>query len=202
MVGVLLFDTQDSNGFFPSTDGALRRGLGKIPKDIPVLNIAATPNFFDAYGNAGVALQDLRPGQFNGVQLIGGAHSDAFRTSNPLIQFVVSLGTGFSTPENVEAVQVLAHGWIKDMYAGAVYEPDRRTGIYGDPAEIVDIPTTGANAYVLPAPAARPDLLYPFYLVLSTLLRFAGNVDFATCAPADESAAAVTAVSTKCSAQL
>ncbi len=102
---------------------------------------------------------------------------------SPVIQFVVSLATGFSAPQNVDAVRVLAQGWINDMYAGTVYDPSQRTGYYGDPGTTIDIPTAAgmARAYVLPAPTARPDLLYPFYLILRSLL-LAANLDFATCA--------------------
>jgi hypothetical protein len=180
---VLLFDTSDDDGILPSSDGVLTRALRQIPTDIPVLNIAATPNFLDAYGDANAALETARPGQFNGVQLVGGQHSDAFQTSNPVIQFVVSLATGFSAPQNVDAVQVLSQGWINDMYAGTVYDPALRIGIYGDPGATIDIPTSAgtAQAYVLPAPPAAPDAVYPFYLILRTLL-LAANLDFATCA--------------------
>jgi hypothetical protein len=96
---------------------------------------------------------------------------------------VVGLATGFSAPQNVDAVQVLVQGWINDMYAGSVYNPDLRTGIYGDPGTTIDIPTSAgtASAYVLPAPPAQPDALYPFYLALRTML-LAANFDFATCA--------------------
>src|SRR6476659_800115 len=72
-------------------------------------------------------------------------------------QLLVSLLFGASTPENVEAVHVLTQGWLTDMYAGRVYNPKTRTGIYGDPGDpgevIVDIPTDAglARGYVLPA---------------------------------------------------
>ena len=105
-------------------------------------------------------LAEKREGQFNGVQLIGGTHSDAFRSSTlfGLAQVIVGIATGPSTPENVEAVQVLAKGWIEDMYEGRVYDPKTRTGIYGvprDPGEsVIDIPTDAglARGYVLPGP--------------------------------------------------
>jgi hypothetical protein len=197
LVGVLLFDAADDNGIQPSNDGALTRALRQIPTDIPVLNIAATPNFLDAYGDANAALEAARPGQFNGVQLVGGQHSDAFQTSNPIIQFVVSVATGFSAPQNVDAVQVLAQGWINDMYARTLYDPDLRTGIYGSPGSTVDIPTDAgiAQAYVLPAPATPPDALYPFYVTLRNLL-LAANFDFATCAvpPGDPSASSADSI--------
>jgi hypothetical protein len=82
------------------------------------------------------------------------------------------------------------------MYAGTVYNPDLRTGIYGDPTTTIDIPTSAgsAPAYVLPAPAAQPD---PIYLVLRALL-LAGNLDFATCAaPPHNPVEPDTAVSTQ-----
>ncbi len=62
----------------------------------------------------------------NGVRLIGGTHSDGFRSTSfgGLLEVFVGSATGFSTPENVAAVQVLSQGWITDIYAGTVYDKD------------------------------------------------------------------------------
>ena len=69
---------------------------------------------------------EKRPGQFNGIQLVGGAHSDAFRSSTlfGIPQLLVSLLFGASTPENVEAVHVLTQGWLTDMYAAPGVQPE------------------------------------------------------------------------------
>lgn len=159
MVGVLLFDTSDG--------GVLSRALDKIPLTIPVLHIAAEPSTINIYGQGSQVLSEKRPEQFNGVQLVGGVHGDAFRSSAlfGLPQFVVSAALGFSKPENVEAAQLLSEGWITDMYERRVYNPKTRTGIYGAPGEpgevIIDIPTDAgvARAYVLPGPTPQLTLI-------------------------------------------
>lgn len=176
LAGVLLFDSA-------GVGTVLSRALQQIPTDIPVLNIAAPPSFFDEFGDPSADLEAARPGQFNGVQLVGGDHSDAFRTSNPFVQFVVSLLTGPSQPQNVQAVQVLAKGWINDMYADAVYDPATRTGVYGAPGSTLDISTNAgtAQAYVLPAPPAD---LSPIELLLQAVERYVGTLNFASCAVA------------------
>ncbi len=143
-----------------STGNALANALDKLPASVPVLNIAAEPNMLNSRGNANTAYAEKRPGQFNGIQLVGGAHSDAYQSDVlfGIPQLIVRLVFGASDPENVEAVQVLTRGWLTDMYAGRVYDPATRTGIYGDPGDpgevVVDIPTDVGPArggYVLPA---------------------------------------------------
>lgn len=190
MAGVLLFDTS-------ATGGALARALDKLPATLPVLHIAAAPAPLNTYGNANQVLVEKRPGQFNGVQLVGGTHADAFRSSVLLgiPQFVVGLVTGPSTPENVEAVHVLAQGWMTDMYAGRVYDPATRTGIYGDPGDpgevVIDVPTDAglAHGYVLPGPTPRLTLID---LLILTLVESPTAVNFANCAE-DPSASAAAA---------
>jgi len=187
LVGVLLFDS-----------GPQYRGntvadvIAKLPDDLPVLNIAAEPSFWDVYGQLNTELDALRPGRFNGVQLIGGLHSDAFQTSNPIIQTVVYLLTGFSAPENVAANFDLAEGWVDDMFAGTVYDPINRTGIYGTPGTTIDIPTstgTDAHEYGLPGPPVHLGLIDS---IVNAVVKFIANLDFARCAATDESADAST----------
>ena len=180
--GVLLFDTS-------ATGGALARALPKLD-GIPVLHIAAAPAPLNDFGNANPVLEAARPGQFNGFQLVGGSHSDGYRSSMlfGLTQFIVALGTGASTPENVEAVQVLSQGWLTDWYRTDPSIP--LVGIYGDPTQpgsIVTIPTdTGkdAHGYVLPAPPAQLPFYAPF---VSALLGASAILNFGGCAadPAD-----------------
>ncbi len=177
LVGVLLYDTS-------ATGGALERALVDLPPELPVLHIAAEPSAWDTFGNASDVLVAKRPNQFNGVQLIGGTHSDAFRSSTlfGLLQPLVALVTGASTPENVEAVQLLSQGWITDMYAGTVYTNNPSTaqqGIYGTPGSVIDIPGTAARAYVLPGP---PVVLSPLDRVILMLLSSIDANQFAACA--------------------
>ncbi|MGE2726807.1 hypothetical protein [Mycolicibacterium pulveris] len=178
LVGVILYDGSAANG-------ALGRALDKLPSNVPVLHVAAGPSVVNYGGGANKVLTEKRPGQFNGVQLIGGAHSDAFQSSAyfGLVQGFVGLVFGFSSPQNVEAVQVLSQGWLTDMYAGRVYDPATRTGIYGAPGgpgeTVVDIPTDAglARGYVLPGPPAS---LSPIEWFFARLLHSINSNDFIT----------------------
>jgi len=180
LVGVLLYDGSAANG-------ALARALDKLPADLPVLQIAGVPAVVNNGGEANAVLAEKRPGQFTGLQLVNGAHSDAFRSSiyGGLVQAFVGLIFGQSTPENVEAVQVLTQGWLTDMYAGRVFDENTRTGIYGPVGapgtSIVDIPTSAgpARGYVLPGPASS---LSPIERVFATLLHSINADDYAVCA--------------------
>ena len=72
LAGVLLLDTSE-------VGGAVSRGIAKIPTDIPVLYITSEPSVLNNFGSVDVVevLKAARPGQFNGVRLVGGTHSDA-----------------------------------------------------------------------------------------------------------------------------
>ncbi len=194
MVGVLLYDVSNTGG--AKKGSALSNALDNLPATIPVLNITAEPAPVNLFGDANPLLAEKRPGQFNGIQLVGGAHSDAFRSSTlfGIPQFLVTLLFGASTPENVEAVHVLTQGWLTDMYAGRVYNPETRTGIYGNPGDpgeiVVDIPTDAglAKGYVLPAPIR---VLSPIDQFISVLLGLINVNYYARCAvDPDESASA------------
>jgi pimeloyl-ACP methyl ester carboxylesterase len=181
LVGAVLFDSS-------AAGGALARALEKLPPDFPVLHISGAPALLNTFGSADAVFQQKRPGQFNGIQLIGGTHSDGYRSSAVfgVAQFVVALVTGPSRPENVEAVQVLTQGWITNMYADRVYDPMTRTGIYGVPGEpgetIVDIPTDAgvAHGYVLPAPRSQVTTLLS--LVLGAVFELPTLFNFDRCA--------------------
>ena len=194
MVGVLLYDVSNTGG--AKKGSALSNALDNLPATIPVLNITAEPAPVNLFGDANPLLAEKRPGQFNGIQLVGGAHSDAFRSSTlfGIPQVLVSLLFGASTPENVEAVHVLTQGWLTDMYERRVYNAETRTGIYGTPGDpgevIVDIPTDAglARGYVLPAPIR---VLSPIDQFIATLLGLINVNYYATCAVnPDESASA------------
>jgi hypothetical protein len=134
-------------------------------------------------------LTAARPGQFVGVELVNGVHADSFRTHNPIVQIAGSIaGLGFARPENVQAVQELAEGWINDFYDGT------HTGVYGELGSTIDIPCTGgARAHVLPAPAHQFTFID---LIVEKVLESLQVLDFAYCA--EDPSATSTAVS-KCS---
>jgi hypothetical protein len=202
MVGVLLYDVSPLGG--ARKRNALSNGLDRLPAAVPVLNIAADPNVQNSQGGANAIFTEFRPGQFNGLQIIGGAHSDAFQSDMlfGIPQFIVSVLFGFSTPMNIEAVQVVTTGWLTDMYALRVYDPQTRTGIYGEPGEpsqvIVDIPTTKgvAHGYVLPSQTAAPsffDGITNWFFGLLNVNYYASCADFP-----DESARASAAGPQSC----
>jgi hypothetical protein len=86
-----------------------------------------------------------RPGQFVGVELVGGTHIDA---EGSLADLVTQLMVGFPSAANVAAVQTLAATWINDMYSGTPI-----TG--GQAGQLMTIPTPygNATAVVLPTPS-------------------------------------------------
>ena len=94
LAGVILLDGVAFDTTVPSTT------IGKLPSDIPVLMIASTPYLWNVYGQTKDALAALRPGEFNGVQLVGGQHIDGLQGGNPLIQFAKVLRRGIlAAPE-------------------------------------------------------------------------------------------------------
>jgi pimeloyl-ACP methyl ester carboxylesterase len=188
LAGVILLDTSP-------VGGAIARGLAKIPDDIPVYTISAAPNALNSYGGLNQLLTAARPGEFVGVQLVGGVHADSFRSHNPLVQLGGSImGLGFSRPENVEAVQELSEGWINDWYEGT------HTGDYGVPGTTIDIPTSAgtARAYVLPGPA--PKLTIVDVIVKAFVESLSGLTVFQTCAVDPSASAARSAAPATCSA--
>ena len=144
MAGVLLLDTSH-------VGGAVERGVRNIPLDIPVHHIAAAPAVLNTYGGVNEVLARARPG-FVGVQLIGGVHGYAWQSTNALAQFVVGVGTGFPKPQNLEAVQVLAKGWITDWF-----DNTHTDEFYGDRGDVIPIETPAglAQAYVIPGPSPQ-----------------------------------------------
>jgi hypothetical protein len=124
----------------------------KLPADLPIYQISSPPYLWNMFGATSDALVQARPGKFNGVQLVGGSHIDAMQGGNPLIQFAAYLVAGFSQPQNIEAVKILATGWINDMFAGT------HTGIYADPGDPIEIPTTAGTAAAIALPASEASL--------------------------------------------
>lgn len=147
---------------------------------VPVYNLSATPYFWNLFGAMDAALAQVRGDDFHGVQLLGGLHSDAMIGGNPLIQFGAYLLTGFSLPGNVEGSQILAAGWINDMFEGG-----DASGFYGEPGSTITIPTRFGPAFglVQPQPGPFDTLARQLTAVFLGLL---GNIDFATDVPAQE----------------
>lgn len=114
--GVVLLDGVD-------LDNAVPDGLARI-NDVPVLDISSERYIWNLYGLVGDELQAARPDSFNGVVLKGGRHIDALQGGNFILQFAEYVVAGFSQPDNIDAVKVLASSWINDMYDGVTPEYD------------------------------------------------------------------------------
>ena len=126
--------------------------IAGIPPDIPVYNLSATPYPWNLFGTMDAALAQERPNDFHGAQMLFGLHSDAMVGGNPLITLAAFIVTGYGGPANVEGSQVLAAGWINDMFAcqegPCTPDPD----LYADPGETIIIPTSFGPAIGLVAP--------------------------------------------------
>ena len=145
--------------------------IDKIPDYLPVYQIASPPYAWNMFGTTSDALAQARPGRFNGVELVGGSHIDAMQGGNPLLQFAAYLVAGFSQQQNIEAVKILATGWINDMFAGT------HTGIYADPGDSIEIPTAAGTATAIALPASEaslspPDQLLRWWFVTGSQLLF------------------------------
>ena len=101
-------------------DNAIPDGLDRLSgADYrPVLHISSERYTWNLDGLVGDELQAARPDSFNRVALAGGRHIDALQGGNPILQVAEYIVAGFSKPENIDAVKVLASSWINDMYDG------------------------------------------------------------------------------------
>lgn len=144
--GVVMFDGVTSTA-------ALRNALTSLG-NIPVYQIAAPPQAWNANGQTTKDLVALRPGQFVGDTLAGGSHVDSLIGGVPIIDFISQLVIKRSPPGNTDAVYTLSTGWINDMYAGAG-PADPKYGIYGEPDQYIVL---GPTAAVVLAPAPVVDV--------------------------------------------
>lgn len=155
----------------------LPEALTVLPDDVPIYNLAGKAYYWNMNGSSGIALEEARPGEFTGVRLVGGLHSDTMLGGNPLIQAGLNLVTGWSRVENVKAAEILSAAWINDMFAGA---PTPGSPYYGAAGELleIDTPRGTATAYVMPGPPQRLTLIDKLFQFFSDLVF---GLDFATC---------------------
>jgi lipocalin len=121
---------------------------------IPVYQLAAPAQLWNAYGATTNALVATNPGRFRGVVLTGGSHVDAMVGSSPADEIVAQLMTTQSLPGNAAAARTLSAGWINDLYVGATPEAPQY-GLYADahhpillgPAAATPLPTPLANMW-------------------------------------------------------
>jgi hypothetical protein len=137
MAGVILFDTNDIGEF-------VSRGISKVPLATPVYYVGAESHIINNFDEVSGVMKELRPNQFTGVHIDGGVHADILEGLNPLGEFVLNLALGTPRPENTAAANLLAVGWINDMFSAG---PD--TGIYPGPGASVDVETDEGTAHIV-----------------------------------------------------
>lgn len=118
---------------------------------IPVFELGAPKEF----RRVDAALNEHRPGRFNGLVLENGKHLDSMDGGTWLIQFVSHVYQGFPTAQNQAAAQTIIGGWAGDILDGRIdpltgrCDGDECAGVYGDLGQTVDLdtpagPTRGA----------------------------------------------------------
>lgn len=145
LAGVVLLDAVDTHNDMPD---ALNQLTGANYR--PVLLISSEPYVWNRNGTVGQELQAARPGEFNGVMLVGGRHIDGLQGPTPSCSSP-STSSPASQPQNVDAVKTISAGWINDMYNGT------ETGVYGAPQESIEIPTASGTATAVVLPFASTD---------------------------------------------
>ena len=125
---------------------------------IPVYQIAAPAQPWNAFGRTTTDLIADRPDQFVGVELVNGSHTDSVIGSDPFFDFFAAIFVRPSAPGNASAVHTLAAGWINDFYVGA--GPDApQYGLYGTAGEpIIMGPTAAIVLPTEPAAAAAASI--------------------------------------------
>lgn len=158
-------------------------GLGVY---IPVFELGA-PREDGSPRRVDQALNEHRPGHFNGVVLDNGQHLDSMQGGSRAIQLISYLNQGFPTEENKSAAQTLMAGWLNDIFAGRI---DPATGacgggscagIYGSPGDEITVATpvgaatgTVIGTSVTPSSARfRPAVLTSLMSSRSAFLRVA-----------------------------
>ncbi len=158
LAGIVMFDGV-------STGDSLQQAMvGLNEWNVPVYQIAAPAQTWNAFGTTTEALVAARQGQFVGDVLVGGSHVDSMLGGNPIVDFAAQLVTKFSPAGNTAAVYTLATGWINDFYAGAG-PADPQYGFYGLAGQQVIMGE--AAAVVLPSSVATQ--LSPFQKVLKKI---------------------------------
>ena len=153
LVGVIMYDGVSPGAFDGSGSFAVQ--VAELDShDVPVYQVAAPAQLWNAYGATTNALVATNPGQFRGVVLTGGSHVDAMVGSSPADDIVVQRVTTQSLPGNAAATRSLTAGWINDLYVGATPEAPQY-GFYAaanqalllGPAAAIPLPSPVANMW-------------------------------------------------------
>ncbi|OBK26868.1 PE family protein [Mycobacterium asiaticum] len=124
--GVVMFDGVANNAAaFGSAVANLQAA------SIPLYAVVAPPQPWNAFGATTAQLAALYPGQFSGIEIVGGSHVDSMLGGSPLVDLAAQLLTGFSPPGATAAVYTLATGWINDFYTPGASPTTPAHGIYG-----------------------------------------------------------------------
>ena len=142
LTGVVMFDGVSQTSTLDTAIANLDRD------DVPIYQIAAPAQIWNAFGATTKQLLALRPDQFDGVVVVGGSHVDSMLGSNPIVDFVAQLVTKFSPAGNTAAVYTLATGWINDFYTVGAGPADPQYGFYGSAGQPIILGQ--AAAVVLP----------------------------------------------------
>lgn len=118
LVGVITLDGVPTGTTMVDTLAKLAAYEDATGRFIPIREIGAPSNFLNSTSNVKEALNEARPGRFNGVVLKGGVHMDSMRGGNPIIQFAAFIAAGFPKPQNQAAVTVLATTWFNEWSSG------------------------------------------------------------------------------------
>ncbi|MET0700541.1 MAG: hypothetical protein ABWY93_12830 [Mycobacterium sp.] len=157
LAGVVLLDAAPPGDVLPDALDKLD-GLGTY---VPVIELGAPK---ETISKVDVALNEHRPGIFNGVILKDGKHLDSMQGGTPLISLISHLYQGFPTAQNQAAAQTLIAGWTNDIFAGRI---DPATGacagagcagIYGNLGQTIPLTTKDGptSATVIGAAALTP----------------------------------------------
>lgn len=118
LAGVVMYDGVAGGAFDGS--GRFATQVAELDsRSIPVYQLAAPAQLWNAYGATTDALLTVDPGRFRGVVLSGGSHVDAIVGSGLADEVVSQRVTTTSPPGNAAAARMLTAGWINDLYAGA-----------------------------------------------------------------------------------
>jgi hypothetical protein len=151
LAGVIMLDGV-SRGAFDGSGSFATQVATLDSRSIPVYQVAAPAQLWNAYGATTDALVATDPGRFRGVVLTGGSHVDAMVGGGPSDEIVAQRVTTWSLPGNAAAARLLTAGWINDLYAG-VAPADAQCGFYA--AANRPILLGDAAATPLPSPLAN-----------------------------------------------
>ncbi|MEX0669589.1 MAG: lipocalin family protein [Pirellulales bacterium] len=151
LAGVIMYDGVSSSAFDGS--GSFATQVAALDThSIPVYQLAAPAQLWNAYGATTNALMAVDPGRFRGLVLAGGSHIDSIVGNSLADDTVAQRVTTQSLPGNAAAARLLTAGWINDMYAGATPNAPLY-GSYAPANQPIFLGDTAATA--LPSPVAN-----------------------------------------------